>query len=636
MNETTRRIRLLPPHLADRIAAGEVVERPASVLKELVENALDAGATLITVEIEGAGSRLIRVTDNGCGMSREDLELAVRRHATSKLASEEDLFHIRTLGFRGEAIPSIASVSRFSMASRTSGGEGHRIQITGGQNQEISPAGLAPGTSVEVRDLFFNVPARRKFLKSPPTEESHLTEAFIRLALLRSDVRFRYLRDGRESFDLPAGESRERRITQLASRELERRLLAAQGSLNGVEVRGYAGYPEVSQSTQRLMYTYVNGRFVRDRGVQRAILDAYENVLPKGRYPAVFLEIVMDPGLVDVNVHPQKVEVRFENSGLVYRAVREALTSVLRPAPWARDAGFTRKNYVLEPARAMGPAHSISPSGALSAPPAGVPRPAADRGSHGTPGGIAMPANPIAPQAARPANGDKGYIVQPDRPDQESFAAPPRKWEEQPDPSAGGAGKKAFFSLLRPVGQFAGTYLVAEGPDGLVVVDQHAAHERVTYTRLMEQYHRGEVPRQVLLLPVELELNPAQRHQLSAHADELEKLGFVVEPSGPSSYAVREIPEVLAGANVPRIMSDLLDEISSGASYASLHEAVGDVYASCACHSSVRAGDRLTHEEIMALFRAMDETEFSAHCPHGRPVSVNIGLPEIARWFHRT
>ncbi len=585
-----RRVARLPEAVANQIAAGEVVERPASVVKELAENALDAEATKIEVEIEGGGLTLIRVTDDGHGMSREDAVLALERHATSKIREASDLHSIGTLGFRGEALPSIASVSRFTLVTRVrEEAEATRIVVEGGILKEVSAAGAAPGTSIEVRDLFYNVPARRKFLKTEQTEVSHVSEAISRLALARPHAGFKLTNNGRVVLDAAKtsdGDPRGR-LGRILGRAVAERLFPVSPAdrEHTIEIGGFLSAPDLSERTARSLHVFVNGRYVRDRTIHHAIQDGYRTMLERGRYPVVLLSIAIDPALVDVNVHPQKIEVRFQDSGSVHRAVSGALSRTLAAEPW------------LLPAQ-----RSILPTPSLP------PMPEARRYA-------------LSPIGTRP-----------------SFAmeTEPRHYEPSSQPPQLEAELAGRFGSLEPVGQVMGTYLVCQAPGRMVVIDQHAAHERIAFERMKRECANKAVQEQPLLVPLSLELDAVRASIAHDAIERLRLLGLELEPFGGNTFLVKSRPAAIGSANLESLVIDLLDELKEVGETTPMKDKLESLLSCAACHTVVRAGDRLSNPEIKALLLSMDEIDFGAHCPHGRPVFVEWSEQKLAAMFHRS
>lgn len=590
------RIKILPEQLTNKIAAGEVVERPASVVKELVENAIDSGARDITIEIESGGKRLLRVTDDGCGMSREDALLALERHATSKIATDSDLFGLTTLGFRGEALPSIASVSRFTLATREEGRlEGTEIYAEGGRIREVKACGMAVGTVVTVRNLFFNVPARLKFMKSIETEAGHVGDLLTKLALSRPDLRFTYISEGKTVFRVAPADLAGR-VAALLGKNIASSLHLVASCAGGVRVEGLVASPECSRSSTASMYTYINGRYIRDKVVQHAILQAYRNSLERGRFPVVMLNIVIPPDEVDVNVHPTKHEVRFREQGRVHDAIMGAVESVLRASPWIKQP---------QPVPA-------------SARPA-QPDPAPTR--------IGEVRESLAVyQAALPASLQVAPLFLP-RQDKESsadHAAP-----SLPPTAAG------FFSSLTVIGQFNSAYIICQGGTDLILIDQHAAHERVAFERLKLQFQSGAVESQGLLFPQTMEFSHGEAATLREHAANLATMGLELENFGGSTWILKSIPCILPQDQGERFVRDTVEDLSSLGKSGHFADLRDDILARIACHSVVRGIHPLTVREIQALFAQMDATDFSGSCPHGRPVFRTLSLHDIERMFKR-
>jgi DNA mismatch repair protein MutL len=592
------RIRLLPDDLVDQIAAGEVVERPASVVKELVENALDAGAARIRVEVRDGGASLIAVTDDGSGMSAEDARRALERHATSKITSGEDLVRIRTFGFRGEALPAIASVSRMRLRTRARGAaEGFEIRIEGGKLLESRAAGGPEGTRIEVADLFANVPARRKFLKSAATEWGHVAEWLARAALALPSVHFDVQHDDRPALTWPAVSDPIERVAAVLSEREAEGLVPTRATEGALCIEGFVSRPDVQRSSAAGLHLFVNRRPVRDRLLRHALLDAYRDVLPRGRYPTALLFLEVPPESVDVNVHPAKWEVRFADPAAVHRLVARSVRQALEERRWiASSGGVTRS-----PDHAS--AAQIREAGSAS-----------DWIFSGT--------RPAAASGAREGGAGEGAPAQ-------LFA----------DPLTSAA--PAFrFAELRLLGQVLATYLVAETRDGLVLIDQHAAHERVLYEGLRAAWREGGVARQPLLLTETVELAPDRVARVAEAADALLRLGFEVEPFGDRAVAVRAIPALLAGHDPVSLLRDLADQLDHGRSggTGALRDpdAADALFASLACHAARRAGERLETREQHALLAALDTIPFAPTCPHGRPVAVPIGRNELERRFGRS
>ncbi len=595
------KVRVLPPELADQIAAGEVVERPASVVKELVENAIDAGARRIDVEIEGGGRRLIRVVDDGSGMPPEDARLALRRHATSKIASADDLWGLATFGFRGEALPSIAAVSRLTLTTRPPEAEvGWQLTVEAGVETDAREVGMPTGTQVEVRDLFFNTPARGKFLKAEATETANVSEAMLRLALAHPAVHFRLRVGGRVALDLPVHRELGERVRAALARRGASVLHEAVGEEGGHRVRAFLAGPEEVSTTARSTFLFVGGRFIRDRALLHALALGYGPLLEKGRYPlaALFLEL---PGAdLDVNVHPQKLEVRFARAQEVYAAVRHVVGAAIARAPWLRAGGATQtlRAFTQPPTtRATPNFKAWAGSGAPGA------------ASFSGPAQSALPLR--ARDAEDPAEGRR------------SATGEPTPWDTP-----------RFFGALNYVGQIHRTYLVCEAADELILIDQHAAHERVAYARLRAAHARRQIPRQRLLFPIPIEVGETAAAAVSSEL--LGTLGFEVAPHGPGVVMLRAMPEPLKDADPKPLLREVLAELAEGTPLGSGDlERVDHLLATIACHSVVRAGDVLGRPAVLALLAQLDDVDLRSHCPHGRPVMLRLPIAELERRFGR-
>ncbi|MBK8907916.1 MAG: DNA mismatch repair endonuclease MutL [Rhodospirillales bacterium] len=598
-------IRRLPETIVNRIAAGEVVERPAAAVKELVENSIDAGASRIEVVVRDGGRSLIAVTDDGCGMGRDELAMAVERHATSKLP-DDDLWHIATLGFRGEALPSIGAVSRLALTSRT-GDDAHAWSLTidAGRVGAVEPAAHPPGTRVEVRDLFYATPARLRFLKATATELGHITDAVHRLAMAHPTVAFQVSDGARTPVKLPAvaGDGAQARLERLAAvmgRAFSDNALPIDAEREGISVTGFAGLPTLNRTTTAQQFLFVNGRAVRDRLLYGAVRGAYQDVLAGGRHPLVALFLDIAPELVDVNVHPTKAEVRFRDAGLVRGLIVAALRHALAGA--GHRAATSVADAAIAAVRTDGVASGRTMTYRFPA-----PRPRLSRG--------------LAEQAApfhAPLFGGS--------------ATPPAS----PEPaSPDGHDPAAAYPLGAARAQVHGTYVIAQTADGIVIVDQHAAHERLVQERIKAALAAGGVPRQGLLIPEVVELEDAAADRIAGRADELAELGLLIERFGPGAVLVREVPALLVEVDAAGLVRDLADDMVEVGEALSLKDRLGDVSARMACHSSVRAGRRLNIAEMNALLRDMEATPLAGQCSHGRPTYVELRLADIERLFGR-
>ena len=612
-------VRVLPPEVADKIAAGEVVERPASVVKELVENALDAGARHIRIELEEAGIGLIAVVDDGVGMGADDAVAAFRRHATSKITSADDLFHITTLGFRGEALASIAAVSTTTLTTRRPTDDSATVVVVrGGTLEEVRAVGAAPGTRVEVADLFGNTPVRRKFLKAPATEVGHVTELVTRTALAWPAVAFVLRHGTRTLLEVAAVADGAERLAQVFGRERAATMLTVHGRSPAGDIRGWLTGSHVSLPTARQIYTYVNGRFVRDKLVSHALVAGYNTLLMHGRYPAAAVFIDVPPEDVDVNVHPAKSEVRFRRGGgvhdLITRAVMERLRTQ-RPDPGLGGSASA----------------AAAPETLATAVPSGAPLRLVMLPADGSPVFRSGAERSLAPPPARPAIDVESAP--------HAAASPARvavPVVALASAAAHGAVAPGFFSTLRVIGQIFDGYILCESTDTLLVIDQHAAHERVTFERLRAAYADGGVGRQRLLIPTVVDVGAQAAPLVSERLADLEALGFELEPFGGSSVAVRAVPALLADADPATLVRDLAEEFIEVGRSRRLTQAAESVLARLACHSAVRVGQSLGPEQIQALLTAMDHIDFAANCPHGRPAFITLRRADIERLFKRT
>lgn len=580
-------IQQLPSHLINQIAAGEVVERPASVVKELVENSLDAGAQAVQIDIVAGGQKLIRIRDDGKGINKAELELALSRHATSKISSLDDLEAVASLGFRGEALPSIASVARLTLCSRSADADSAwQVEADGGDISKPAPAAHPQGTTVEVHDLFYNTPARRRFLRTERTEFGHIEKWIRRLALSRPEIAFTLTHNQRTVLQLLAAKDEEthrQRVARICGDAFAEQCVYIEREVEGIALSGWIALPTFNRSQPDLQYWFVNGRSISDRTLAHAVRHAYRDVLFHGRYPAYVLNLTMDPKGVDANAHPAKHEVRFRDGRRIHGVVSQAVEIALKdtrpgghdvtPIPMTRDAVFNQGSIPL--------AHGPSPS--------------AVRETLAT----------YRDMATAPSMADGR---------EHATEVPP---------------------LGFAVAQLAGVYILAENRDGLVVVDMHAAHERITYEKLKKSYDDRDLVRQPLLVPETIAVAESEANLVEHSGAALEQLGLVVDRSGPTSLTVREVPALLRNADVESLLRDVLSDLSDSGQSNRVGDASDDFLATMACHHSVRANRLLTLEEMNALLREMERTERADQCNHGRPTWTTITMSELDRLFLR-
>lgn len=610
-------IRLLPAVTVNRIAAGEVVERPFSAVKELVENAIDARAKAIEVHIRAGGKQYISVVDDGCGMGREDLALAVQRHATSKLP-DDDLLHVQFLGFRGEALPSIGSVSRMELHSRTMGsGDAWAVSIAGGDVSEPYPSSLQQGTRVDVRDLFYATPARLKFLKSDVAETRAIADVVERLAMAHPSIAFALYNDQKKMFRVAAQEQGElwdarlKRLADVMGRDFGDNAMPVEAERDGIRLYGFAGLPTYHRGTSGFQYLFVNGRPVKDRLLLGVVRAAYQDFLARDRHPVVALFLEVPATEVDVNVHPQKAEVRFRDNQRIRGMIMSALKHALA------EAGFRASTHVATDALS-----ALRPQPVPS-----MPMPAY---------GGATPAYPVLqdsyrPQAIHYPTPQQGLDWQrPFMPQSREVAADPVAMMPEAN-----ASRPEEYPLGAACAQLHETYIVAQTRDGIVIVDQHAVHERLVYERMKTQLASTGIARQTLLIPEVVEVEASTREQLLARAGELAELGLMLEDFGDGAVIVREVPALLGNVNVRSLIRDLGDELQEFGEALRLRDQLEHVCGTMACHGSVRAGRKLSLEEMNALLRQMEATPYSGQCNHGRPTYVELKLNDIERLFGR-
>jgi DNA mismatch repair protein MutL len=619
------RIHSLPTQLVNQIAAGEVVERPSSVVKELVENCFDAGASHIFIEIEQGGARLIKIRDNGCGIFKEDLPLALSRHATSKIASLKDLEQVVSMGFRGEALPSISSVSRLTLISRISDADCAWKVIADGSEQDFDPQPdpHPQGTTIDVRDLFYNTPARRKFLKTEKTEFAHIETLIKRMALSRFDIGFSLSHNQKEILNLKPAESdveQEQRIAGICGSAFIENSVKIDFAASGLCVTGWVGLPTFSRSQQDMQFFYVNGRLVRDKLVSHAVKQAYQDVLFHGRHPVFVLYLTLDPTLVDVNAHPAKLEVRFREGRLVHDFLFSALHRSLadiRPGTnvaWVDDSANQQSEF-----ESSLQTHAIETSSTQE---------------------IQRPRDTFGGSVTAQTNSDRP-LYNP-RPSQQ--ASLPLHVEEsinayaslypKPDPVA-----QPIQADQRPLGQaiahLHNIYILAETPTGIILVDTHAAHERVTYERLKQQYLNGSIPSQPLLLPIKIKVSSAEADLAEQEVEFFTTLGFELNRSGPETLVLRSIPVLLGNTDLETLIRDVLSDMTEFGMSQRIQEKSNEILATVACHGAVRARRRLSIDEMNALLRDMEQTERIGQCNHGRPTWIALSTQELDKFFLR-
>ena len=617
------KIAVMPEHLSNRIAAGEVIERPASVVKELVENAIDAGATRIAVRVEQAGSRLIQVRDNGCGMDAEDALLCLEQHGTSKLKNEADMTCILTLGFRGEAIPSIASVSRMTIETRQAGSiEGTRVTVEGGRQVEASPAGCAPGTTMTVRDLFFNVPARKKFLRSAPTEQQHIEEAVLLLALPNPEITFELVSDGRTVVQSPGEARLSTRLRSFFGKHFADQMLPVEHREEGMTVRGFVGAPGFARPTRREQRIFVNRRAVEAPALYRGVRDGYGALAEHGRFPPCILFLEIAPEEVDVNVHPAKREVRFRREYVVSRAVAAAVAAALR-GKTAKPASELDPRIPMEPLLAGA---SVRYTPKAETPDLFPPAPETTAVPEETPE-APRPVPPVQPPASPSLTDHPPYRERRETPTPEPGPAPGPVAPAPQIPVFDGEWPEKVLGILNA------TYILAQSRNGLVLIDQHAAHERVMFEKLLRESEQGNVYKQPLLLPITLELPRPAAAMLLRTREWFAKLGFDIEDMGGRAVMLSAVPAAMPTADLEHLLLDTLSELCEEASARVPLER--EHVARAACHAAVRAGDELTVDMAEELLRQLAACRRGMLCPHGRPTMLTITMNELARRFGR-
>lgn len=626
-----QKIRVLPDILSNKIAAGEVVERPASVVKELLENSLDAGSTSIELSVERGGVGLIRIADNGQGMTPDDALLSLERYATSKIAKDSDLFAIKTLGFRGEALPSIVSVSSFELVSREKDRDsGIRIVAEGGRILDAMETGAAPGTVISVRRLFFNVPARRKFLKSEITEMGHIADTLLSTALSFPHVQFRLLNNGKTVRHLGAGDDFLRAVDVLG-KDFEKNLYPVGQEGDGIRVRGWVASPDISRSNSQRIYLYVNGRHIRDRAVHQALCEGYRGRLMTGRYPVAVLFLEVDPEKVDVNVHPTKHEVRFSDGRAVWSLVRDAVSSALSfedRAKW--QAARLSQKEEREEMRTIVASRSV-----LGVEPEGEPVFRKTSENSSASGEMLESYEPVSiteKEEGKIREKQMDFSSEVSSSSRPSFT-PKVSFPEKDDFLW---KKKSFYSELRVIGQLHATYIVCESDNGIVLVDQHAAHERVRYEALRRRHEEGGGgASQQLLVPEVVELGYKEAAAALALIPELARLGLHVEPFGGNSFVIKAVPDILSHASLGDVFRDMAEDAASGGHTGNLAERIDESLILMACHSAIRANQKLQAREIEHLFTELDACLQPSRCPHGRPIWIQWDRRFLEKSFGR-
>jgi DNA mismatch repair protein MutL len=608
------KIRVLPEILSNKIAAGEVVERPASVVKELVENAIDAGSGRILVEIEQGGRKLIRVSDNGHGMGRDDALLCLERYATSKILREPDLFSIRTLGFRGEALPSIASVSRFTLVTREQDSDtGTRIELAGGRLNNVTDAGAPAGTLISVANLFYNTPARRKFLKSVNTEMGHIADTIASMALCRPAVQFRLIHNNRTVKSWAPALDPADRVADVLGRTIKKDLHTVKLDAEDVEIRGWVAGGRQSRSTARGVYLFVNGRWVRDRVIQHALFAGYSGRLMKGQYPVAVLFLQVPFDRVDVNVHPTKHEIRFVGQKSVHDAVRDAVADALRqsdPTRWQ------------PPTQARIPS---APSPAAVAEPKSDYRPMPSAGFSGS--AANKPNPPVSPQNIGKKMASEAPVPPPQAPPIIPRPEQPTKQEPLWTPR--------FFADLAYIGQYKGTYILCESKEGLLLIDQHAAHERIVFEKLKNQAAGQRPASQRLLLPETIDLGFREAQILEKLAPELDRYGLEIEPFGGNTFVVKAVPTLLDDSAIPAMTTQLVEKTAEIGVGAKMDTILDECLMVMACHNAIRANQQLSQVQVKAMLKQLDACDNPSHCPHGRPIWIQWTVKELEKQFQR-
>ncbi len=592
----TNTIQILPENITNKIAAGEVIERPASIVKELLENSIDALSTRITVSVKNSGKSVIKILDNGMGMTRDDVLLSLERHATSKISSVEDLSTIETLGFRGEALPSIASIARLKIISKAADDEaGTYIFIEGGKIQDVKQIAASTGTSVEVNQIFFNTPARKKFLKSDITEMSYISQIFNTISLAFPNIQFRFIASDKEAINTPASGDLETRIGDLFGKDLVKDLIPVYREANKMKLKGYVSRPSFSLSGRRNQFFYVNNRCVKDKSVNHAIYDAYRTLLPKNRYPALFLFLDVSPSTIDVNVHPAKAEVRFANQRLVHDFIYHAVFKTLSEHKEQNHNDTFQINHT---------AHD-------------------------------------ALQFGQPENKEKfvnstsfSFFTCKDQ-NLKPSAIPQREGEtdfNMPSPTTQNYHR---YSNCVPVGQIENSFIVLENSSNMILVDQHTAHERILFEKLEKEFKESKIEKQQLLFPISVELSHSESVLLENHLEDIRKAGLEIECFGKNTFLIRAVPSILEGKDYTALLLEIVGILAKAEKAESFEQIFTETFKILACHAAIRANEKLKLEEIQKLLLNLDKTELPYTCPHGRPISLVFSLKDIKKKFLR-
>lgn len=657
-------IRQLPASIINKIAAGEVIERPASVVKELLENSIDAGATAVELSIEGGGTEMIRISDNGCGIAAEQIPLAVASHATSKLETADDLFDVHTLGFRGEALASIAEISHLTLRTRVAESDsGYELNVRGGESTAINPVGCSVGTTIEVRHLFFNTPVRRKFMRTPSTEAGHITEAFTRIALAFPHVQMNMTSGNRTMFELPATDSWKERIRAFFGDEISDSLIAVESQQEAARLKGYVADPSVSRSNNRMQYLFLNGRHIRDRSLQHALGEAYRGLLMVGRFPVCFLRLEIPPEQVDVNVHPTKMEVRFQESGKLYSQLLQTLrhqflttdlTARARHVPGPVPVGLRQpageSSPPVPPAARDENRWQDHSERMLQVNPTATPKlnltgnippfePFSDRGGFVQNASLANVDHHSSPAVSQPgelASDELPPGATPWSPDRETDSLPNEMQPEhaRTDPSH---ALDNLHSLRSHLGlQVHNRYLITQDEQGMVVVDQHALHERILYEQLRKKTEDRTLETQKLLVPEPIDLTPSEAAAALDSKELLAKIGIEIEPFGGDTILMTSYPAMLANIRPAELLRQVLEPLMSGGKEPSARDLLDELLNMIACKAAIKAGDKLSPEEVTALLEQRYLYQDTHHCPHGRPTALFFSRDQLDKMFKRT